>query len=154
MVQTGVRVINLEHVERQIGKIPDEFFSAVTLTELGLYFIFNIKQRTAKGVDVNNNAFKPYSAKYAIFREKAGFSSSPVDLFRSGSMLGALQAEPLVSEKAVKLFFTNTTDKEGVSNPLKAAGLNKDRRFFAVSDEDVRGALKIIKKRFVKSLRG
>lgn len=147
MADVEVKVINLEFVEKQIGKIPDDIFSYETLTELGLFFTSAIKMRTARGVDFQGRPFKPYSAKYAAFRENAGFGSSTVDLFFSGAMTSAMQSEALVSQKAVRLFFLDTTDKSGVRNPVKAAGLNKDRRFFAVSDEDIRQAIEIIKRK-------
>ena len=150
---TDIKVVNLEFLERRVGKIPDSVFSQRNLTEIGLFFTFKIKQRTAQGKDVHGNMFKPYGAKYAVLREKAGFSSSPVDLFRSGSMMAALQSEPLVSEKAVRLYFLDTVDKEGVRNPVKAAGLNKDRRFFDLSQDEINGAIDIIRRNFVNDIR-
>lgn len=147
MADVEVRVIGLEKAQKEIGQIPERVFSYETLTEIGLFFTSAIKMRTAEGKDVDGRPFKPYSAKYSVFREKAGYGTDKVDLFFTGAMMGAMQSEALVSQKAVRLFFLDTTDKSGARNPVKAAGLNKDRRFFDVSADEIQQAIEIIKRK-------
>ena len=141
-------VFDISKITEKLEAIPNSFFRADTLQEIGLFFVSKIKMRTDDGVDVNNRPFEPYSANYAKFREAGGYETSKVDLFYSGSMMSALQSEPLVGQKAIRLYFLNTEDKQGVSNPLKAASLNQYRTFFDLSEEDLQGAANILIKKF------
>jgi hypothetical protein len=55
--------------------------------------ITRIRERTAKGIDVNGSPFKPYTKRYAKFRVKKGRNPSPVDLTMSGRLLNSMQVE-------------------------------------------------------------
>lgn len=50
-----------------------------------------IQARTNRGLDVNGNAFKPYSASYQRQLRMSGRNTSPVALRQTGSMMGSLR---------------------------------------------------------------
>ena len=141
----SIQVIGLDRVRALIGDIPDDLFSEELLTELGEFFVFKIKERTAEGKDVDGNLFAKYSPKWAAFRAATGHETDPVNLFFSGSMLGAMQVEALPDDKQVRIYFMDTEDKTGAKNALKAKGLNDYRKFFDLSSDEVEASLEIIK---------
>jgi hypothetical protein len=106
------------------------------MSEIATFLITSIKLRTAEGKDVNDKAFEPYSKGYAMFRSKAGYPTSKVDLFFSGSMMASMDYK--ATSDTATLFFRESEDKSGTSNPNKAYWLNKKREFFALSEEDQR----------------
>lgn len=64
------------------------------LYKLGRRAIHMIKRRTQKGKDFEDNDFKPYSKKYAKYRDRKGRNTTPVDLLFEGLMLAGLTAVP------------------------------------------------------------
>ena len=105
------------------------------MSEIATFLITSIKLRTAKGKDVNDDDFDPYSKKYAMFRANKGHPINKVSLFFSGSMMSSMDYKA-TSDKAT-IYFLNTEDRTGTSNPNKAYWLNRKREFFALSDEDI-----------------
>ena len=106
------------------------------MTRIGLLIQTRIKSRTLAGRDVDGKPFKGYSPGHAKRRQKLGLPTDKVDLFFTGSMQSAMTFE--ADEDQVRLYFAGTADKFGGSNPEKAFFLHQDRKFFALSDEDIR----------------
>ena len=84
-----------------------------------------IQDRTAKGVDINRQRFKPYSEKYALFRAKKGRNPANVDLNFTGQMLGDM-SQKANSKRAVIYFLRGSEAKKAFHN-------NKTRAFFGFS---------------------
>lgn len=125
-------ISRLDHIDRHL-------FDSRLMGEIGEYIIFKIQEQTAKGKDADGRAFTKYTPRYKLFRQETGHPVDKVNLFYSGSMMSSMTYD--AGEDKVRVFFMNTTDKSGTSNPLKAYALNKKRRFFAIS---VTGQAKII----------
>lgn len=119
------------------------------LESIAQYAIFRIKKRTSEGKDVSGEDFIPYSNKYSLIRSEYGRPTNKVDLFFTGSMMGAITSD--ISDEQVVLYFMNTSDSSNTKNPLKAFFLNESRNFFALSEEDIKGIEDIVNK-FVKNL--
>lgn len=120
--------------------------------EVGLYVIARLLQRTAAGRDVRGRFFKGYTPRYKAWRAEKGLPTRVVDLFVTGSMLGSVdsKAEPT----RVTVFVRPGTDASDVSNALKAAALNKTRRWFAISQADKDGVLRILEQRLIRKVAG
>ena len=84
-----------------------------------------IQDRTAKGVDMNGQRFKPYSEKYAFFRAKKGRTPVNVDLNFTGQMMGDMSLKAN-SKRAVIYFLRGSEAKKAFHN-------NKTRAFFGFS---------------------
>ena len=89
---------------------------------IGVEIILN---RTAKGVDINGQRFKPYSEKYAFFRAKKGRTPVNVDLNFTGQMLGDMSVK--ANSKKAEIFFLRGSEAK------KASNNNKTREFFGFS---------------------
>jgi hypothetical protein len=85
-------------------------------------------------------------------RSAAGLPTEVVDLFFTGSMLSSLTSEETDSQTT--LFFINSQDKFGGSNPAKAYYLNEDREFFAMSADDVETITEVARMNIYRALRG
>jgi len=62
-----------------------------------------ILDKTARGVDVDGNAFAPYAPSYAKKRTKSGRTAAPVNLLWSGRMLQSLRVVTSVALNEVAL---------------------------------------------------
>jgi hypothetical protein len=144
-VQAGALKERLEGITR-------DMVSPKLLLRIGAFVKFRIDERTARGVDVEGSAFRPYSPRYKLFRKKEGHPTSKVNLFFSGSMLSALTFS--AKGDVAKVFFLPSQDPSGTSNPLKAFYLNKTRRFFAMSAEDIDLITRMVNKHIQKLLEG
>lgn len=121
------------------------------MEEIGLMLISRIQARTSEGVDVNNQPFVPYSPRYALFRGKTGRTTQKVNLFFTGSMMGSMTET--ATKNQVTLFFMDTEDPSGGSNPKKAYFLNQERRFFALSPDDRAKAMQLIDRHIGRQMR-
>lgn len=121
------------------------------LENIAQYAIFRIKKRTSAGEDVDGRDFIPYSDKYSLIRQEYGRPTNKVDLFFTGSMMGAITSD--ISDEQVVLYFMNTSDSSNTRNPLKAFFLNESRHFFALSEEDIKRIEDIVNKFVKNSLR-
>jgi len=134
--ETYIDISELEEVLlTRLEKFEKRIFSKALMTEIGNFAMTKIKVRTSEGKDVEGRYFKPYTAKYKMFRREKGLPTNVVDLFRTGSMLSSMTYDPY--ERYVKIFFLNTSDEFNVKNPKKAFFLNQKRRFFALSKDEV-----------------
>lgn len=119
------------------------------LEEIAQYAMFSIKKRTLAGKDVNEENFIPYSPRYMLIRASAGRPINKVDLFFTGSMQASMTSD--ITGNSVRLYFLNTKDRTGTSNPLKAFFLNEDRNFFALSENDVQEIINIVEE-YIRNL--
>lgn len=132
----SVKIVNLDRILSRFRLIGHRLFSKSLMDEIGMYVVARVQVRTAEGKDVNNVNFLPYSPRYRLFRQKTGHPSSKVNLFYTGSMMSSMTHD--AEEDQVRIFFMNTRDRSGVSNPLKAYALNQTREFFAVNEDEQR----------------
>jgi hypothetical protein len=83
----------------------DEFLPpaarAALLQQLAVLAVGRIKRRTKQGVDANGQRFKPYSEGYAYLRRRAGWQTSPPDLWLTGHMLGSMGVLEVTPEQAL-----------------------------------------------------
>lgn len=131
--------------------------SQLLMDEIGRGIVERILERTGKGVDVIGAEFDPYSTSYKKRREDLDLPVDDVDLFFSGSMLGALTWE--ASKKQVRIFFQDTPGtsiggvKPTATNAEKAL-YNQDKRdFFGMSSNDTVWATNLAQQ-WVKTLLG
>lgn len=129
-----VKIQGLDALIARFGHTEENLFSRNLMSEIGIFAMFSIKRRTAEGRNVRGQFFKAYSPKYKLFREKAGHPTGKVTLFFTGSMMASMTHS--ATEMEAEVFFQNTSDRSGVSNPLKAFALNEERRFFALSKKE------------------
>lgn len=74
------------------------------LIEIGHFAATMVVLRTKKGIDADGKPFVPYSAGYIEERVDAGLKPSPVDLARTGHMLGAMVPERTGRDEVTVLF--------------------------------------------------
>jgi hypothetical protein len=136
---------------RRLRRVPNEDAKKM-MAEVAEFVIFKILDRTSRGVDVNETAFKPYSPRYALFRHKKGLPTDKVDLTVTGMMLSSITYES--NNRKARIFFQNITDRSDTPIPMKAYFLNEDREFFAINDEDKERALAIVERYIRRASRG
>jgi hypothetical protein len=134
MAQDPIEIRGLTELIQRFGHAEENVLSKSLMSEIGARVIFWIQRRTASGVDVTGRRFKKYTPQYKLFREKEGRSGDTVNLFFTGSMMSSMDHS--ATEYTAKVFFQNTSDTSGTSNPLKAFALNQERRFFALSTQE------------------
>lgn len=152
MATANIKLTGIKGISRKITKLLDTPFMRRMLSDIGMFGLKRIKERTLSGEDAQGIDFKPYADQYAKERAKAGFPVKPVDLTRSGSMLSAMTYD--TGKEHIDFFFMNTSDPTGAKNPEKAFYLQQDREFFALSKSDIKGMLKIVDKYYNKVIRG
>lgn len=95
--------------------------------------IVRIQLRTQRGQDVDGNAFPEYTPGYAERRRKRGRKVSPPDLLFTGNMLNSMQARVERTPDGA----TGTIYFASAREAAKAAGNQRRRKFFGLSDEQV-----------------
>jgi len=142
MANTEIILDGLEGFKKKIERLSGSLFANRLLQEIGMFAMKSIKERTIRGKDVHGESFRDYSPSYSLFRQEKGYQTSTVDLNLTGSMFSSMTYETEIG--SVKIFFMNTQDPSGSSNPEKAFYLHEDREFFALSSQDVEGIKDII----------
>lgn len=99
-----------------------------------------ILDRTRKGRGISG-AFKPYSVKYAAFRQDKGRGNT-VDLNFTGSMLGAMTAQKNRGYAEIKF--------SRASESRKAYFNNKRRPFFGFNATEKKRLIEFMKRRLFK----
>jgi hypothetical protein len=145
-------VEGVEELQARLDRTAANITTKRLMAEIALFLRTRILERTAAGVDVNEHDFEPYSPEYEFVRSAAGLPTEVVDLFFTGSMLSSLTSEETDSQTT--LFFINSEDKFGGSNPAKAYYLNEDREFFAMSADDVETITEVARMNIYRALRG
>lgn len=87
------------------------------LEDIGPAAINIVIERTKHGLDADLNRFHSYSPDYARERKEAGLTDDPVDLVRTGAMVGAMSSE--VDGDVVRIGFMDPL------NAIKALAHNK-----------------------------
>lgn len=151
-LEEHITILGLPGIQMKLDLLEANLFSKALMTEIGLFAMTRIKTRTLKGDDANGIMFKPYSDDYAAFRQEKGLPIDIVDLTLTGSMLSSMSLN--ADQKQVKLFFLNTKDPSGTSNPKKAFFLHQDREFFALSEEDVTDIKKMVERYYNRIIEG
>lgn len=86
------------------------------LRELGEFAATTVLLRTKKGLDVDRHPFRPYSTRYAAERAAHGLQKSPVDLTRTGHMLGSMEVVPGAGEVKVAIMSEVEVGKAAANN--------------------------------------
>jgi hypothetical protein len=151
--RTTIDVLGLNRVKAKVKTLADAVTSPdkALLVEIGEFMRFSIQKRTAEGKDVSGKKFESYTPEYAAFRDITGHPSEKVNLFFTGSMMSSMDFD--TDRGKVELFFQNTNDPSGTSNPLKAFFLNEKRTFFSLSEDDVRSISNMVEKYYNKIIR-
>ena len=111
-----------------------------------------IVRRTGQGLDVNGQAFKAYSNKYAQRKAKTGRDSGKVDLTWSGRMLKALRT----NQVGATFFVIGIYGEEGVRAAVHNYGIGKapERQFIGASPQDRTAILNDVSARRLARLNG
>jgi len=147
-----VYIKGLVKIGKRLMNIANDVFTQSLKDEIGMFVIFSVQQRMDAGVDAHGKNFKPYSKRYARHREKTGRQTSPVNLTYHGSMRSAMTYE--TDGDKIRTFFQDTEDQSGLSNAAKAYFLNQDRNFFALSKQDRKNIVEIVKDQIKTVVRG
>lgn len=152
MAEARISIQGSDQLLMKLRRIPGDAFGRRFFAEVSEYAIVKIQQRTLAGKDADGIAFRPYSPKYKLFREKKGRQSGTVNLFFHGDMFNAMTYRS--NATSTILFFANTSDRDGTKNPKKAFFLQQKRKFFALSKEDIDGIMNIARRYVRRSLDG
>lgn len=103
-----------------------------------------ILERTARGVDVDGNAFAPYSQPYAKKRAKSGRKAAPVDLLWSRRMLQSLRivVNKALNEVALVVYGSEESVRAAAHN--EGAAKMPRRRWLAASQADAARIAKLL----------
>lgn len=142
---------NEEGFKRKINRLAESILSKKLTADIGMFIMKTIKDRTLKGEDYRGETFQDYSEEYALFREKKGYQTNYVDLTLTGSMLSAMTYD--ADKDSVSVYFMNTDDPSGSSNPEKAFYLNEDREFFNLSQDEIDQVMGIVEEYYQKLIR-
>jgi hypothetical protein len=132
-ISVSTSKINFSLFKKKISKETQ-----LALKKAGLKAIQIIQDRTAKGQGVKG-AFKAYSASYANDRRENGYPVKP-DLFRTGAMLGSMQARQ--KSNYVEIYFNAREQNK------KAFYNDKIRPFFDLTRKEQLEIQKLF--RFIK----
>jgi len=153
MAADGVQVIGLNEVRLKLSKVERAIASnAELMGQIGSYLKLAVEERTARGTDADDKPFASYNPQYAEKRRGAGRPVQKVDLFFTGSMFSALTYK--ANDDGVTLFFLNTTDRFGVSNPDKAFYNQQLRNFFAISASEVQEVEQLVRDYVAQHIKG
>ncbi len=98
---------NAKFVEKRFKRIEKKFKGIIQkgILQAGFQLLDIIRTKTAKGIDLRDRPFLPYSQGYLKKLQREG-KSTKVDLFYSGRMLGSLTSKKTGKHK-VSLGFSN-----------------------------------------------
>ena len=138
---------NSKAIQKRYARLQKRFPGIIDKGVLqgGFQLLDIIRTKTAKGIDVNDVPFAPYSEGYLKKLQREG-RATKVDLFYSGRMLGALTPSGRTIRKTgtnkVSVNFSNSQMRQrAVFNQV--LGKNK-REFFGFNDRTAN----IIRKQF------
>jgi hypothetical protein len=94
-----------------------------------------IAARTTAGKDADEQSFAPYVPSYAKRREKNNDQVSPPNLTVTGHMLGSMRRGATTETETS---ITTTIEFGSETEANKARGNMKKRKFFALSDEQIK----------------
>ena len=150
-----------KNFEKQVREQPQIVKTALGRTAEFLMGI--IKQRTARGVSADGNAFPPYSTKpfffnitprsasptyktfeggYKEYRSFMGKQNNKVDLNFFGNMLSRMTQKSSPTEAII--YFASKFEN------TKAVGNQRKRKFFAIGEKEQRPIINVFMKEFQK----
>jgi hypothetical protein len=94
---------------RPLSQVLPDSFRVALLRRVAAHAVSIIRERTARGVDVNGSAFAPYSEEYARLKAGSGRSASSPNLTLGGGMLANLVVLSVTPEQALLGFQGSTT---------------------------------------------
>ena len=153
-----VEIERREKLTRDIAGIDKLVSSKKIMGKIANFIQFSIKQRTAKGYDVDGEAFVPYSKMTKRIREAEGRGTYLVDLNFTGSMLASMTHT--AHDDYAEIFFMPSYDRDGEYNPEKAFFLDQgrsetnlpQREFFDVSTYELEKIMDLYEKYLEESL--
>lgn len=120
MIRVKISSGGLEQYIAQLKKFNKEQLQK----QIAETIIADIKDRTARHLDVNEHPFKPYTPKYKQWKQKKGLSILP-DLKVTGKLLNSLT----VKKTGI------ITTVESTDEPGKVEGVSKLRQFIGIPDK-------------------
>lgn len=113
----------LDELERAYGELARAgHLDKQDLEEIGQLAVGIVVTRTKRGRDADGKAFAAYKPGYAEERQRAHLPSTPVDLARSGHMLGAM-TPAVTGDNEVTVGFAS--ELEATKAASLAAGVHK-----------------------------
>lgn len=94
----------------------------------------SIHIRTQKGVDVDNNAFKPYSKGYKAQKQRLGKTGDIVQLKSTGKLMQSIKIDEIPDGYKIYIADANR-DQIGAYHNF-GLGNNPERRFFGINKEN------------------
>jgi phage gpG-like protein len=153
-----VEIERREKLTRDIAGIDKLVSSKKIMGKIANFIQFSIKQRTAKGYDVNDEDFTPYAESTVKQRQRAGRGTYLVDLNVTGSMLASMTHTSY--DNYAEIFFMPSYSKKGSYNPEIAfyhseynpEGKMPHRDFFDVSTYEMQKIMDLYEKYLEESL--
>ena len=127
--------LNIKTNQKDIGRKFKPFQSKIPraidkgLLQAGFQLVDIIRTKTAKGIDVEDVPFKPYSPSYLKRLQREGKKTN-VDLFYSGRMLGALTPSRSVKKTGRNKVSVAFTNAQMIQRALFNQVLNEPKREF------------------------
>lgn len=152
-----IAIRGLDRLIRRFDRAQRYFLTKDLMSDVANFLIAKIQMRTASGVDASGNPFTPYSAGWALFRQKTGHPTDKVNLFFNGTMMSSMTFS--ATKDSARIFFLPTTGapykyktksgdtrerEQKINSAQKAYFLNEDRRFFAISASEQQQILNMI----------
>ena len=127
--------LNIKTNQKEIARKFKQFQSKIPraidkgLLQAGFQLVDIIRTKTAKGIDVEDVPFKPYSPSYLKRLQREGKKTN-VDLFYSGRMLGALTPSRSVKKTGRNKVSVAFTNAQMIQRALFNQVLNDPKREF------------------------
>jgi hypothetical protein len=137
---SGKKVSQVINVKEIFGKNIND----INLKEkIGQFFIDKMKDRSAKGLDINGNSFVDYSESYtkSIPFQAAGKTKN-VNMRLSGDMLGSIDILS-INGNNIKIGFADRNEELKAHGHMTGGGKNNNlpvREFFGVSEKEIKQA--------------
>ncbi len=153
-----VEITGGKKISKELAGINKLVSNKKIMGKIANFIQFTIKRRTARGYDVDGNAFSPYSKMTTALRSAAGRGTYIVDLNFTGSMLASMTHTAF--DNSVEVFFMPSFDKSGGYNPEKAFFLDQgkpdenlpEREFFSLSAGEMADLMDVYNKYLDKEL--
>ena len=106
MIEASIDIRGIPEIQDKLDALSGSIGGKRLMSEIATFLMSEIKIRTSKGKDVDGVTFKPYSKRYAFFRQKKGHPIDKVTLFFTGSMMSSMTYT--TTRTTARLFFMNT----------------------------------------------
>lgn len=147
----SVQIVGLKRLTAKLARMGKDIGSVRVMGQVGALINLRIKERTARGVDIDGKPFDPYTPAYRKKRTDEGHAGNTPNLFFTGSMFSALTYD--ADKYQVISYFMNTVDKFGGRNPEKAFFNDEIRPFFGLNESDINEIEALVKDHITRLLR-